>query len=178
MKKIIFTIAIAFGLTASAQTYDEGDNLLNIGIGLGSAFKTGTTSLPPISASFEHGFTDKISAGGIIAYTGSKEEISFGTTTYTFKYSYLIIGARGSYHFYNTDKLDAYGGLMLGYNIANSKVEVTGPSGVFNPQPASVGGVAYGFHLGGRYYFNDKVAAFAELGYGLAILNVGITMKF
>ncbi len=75
MKKIIFTIAIAFGLTASAQTYDEGDNLLNIGIGLGSAFKTGTTSLPPISASFEHGFTDKISAGGIIAYTGSKEEI-------------------------------------------------------------------------------------------------------
>ncbi len=107
-----------------------------------------------------------------------KKKFSFGTTTYTFKYSYLIIGARGSYHFYNTDKLDAYGGLMLGYNIANSKVEVTGPSGVFNPQPASVGGVAYGFHLGGRYYFNDKVAAFAELGYGLAILNVGITMKF
>lgn len=178
MKKIIFTIAIALGLSASAQTYDEGDNLLNIGIGLGSAFRTGTSTLPPFSVSFEHGFTDKISAGGILAYMGSKEEVSVFTTTYTFKYSYIIFGARGSYHFYNTDKLDAYGGAMLGYVVGNSKVEVDGPSGFFTPQPASVGGVAYGFHLGGRYYFSDKMGAFAELGYGLAILNVGITAKF
>ncbi|WP_107038055.1 hypothetical protein [Brumimicrobium mesophilum] len=179
MKNFILSIVIAFGLgsVASAQTYNEGDNILNIGIGIGSAFRTGTSTLPPISASFEHGFTDKISAGGILAYMGSKEESQFGSTKYIYKYSYIILGLRGSYHFYNTDKIDAYGGATLGYVIGNSRVEIEGPNSFFTPQPTSVSGVAYGIHVGGKYYFNEKVGAFAELGYGMAILNLGITVK-
>lgn len=175
MKKLILTAAITIiGLSANAQTYNEGDNLLNVGIGLGSTFTTGDNTLPPLSASFEHGFTDKISAGGFIGYAGSQEEIFI----YTFKYSYLIIGARGSYHFYNTDKIDAYGGAMLGYNVANAKVEISGAGGGIAPQASEVGGLAYGVHVGGRYYFNDQIGAFGELGYGIAILNVGLTAKF
>lgn len=180
MKKLLLTTALAIvGLIVNAQTYNEGDNLLNVGIGLRSTFTTGDNTLPLLSASFEHGFTDKISAGGFIGYAGSKEEIATFGTTYTFKYSYLIIGARGSYHFYNTDKIDAYGGAMLGYNIANSKVEVSGAgAGFITPQAAEVGGIAYGLHVGGRYYFTDQIGAYAELCYGIALLNIGVTAKF
>lgn len=179
MKSIIVTIAIFLGLgiTASAQSYNEGDNMLNIGVGLGSAFRTGTTTLPPLSASFEHGFTDKISAGGILSYMGSKEETSLGASKFIFKYSYIILGLRASYNFYNTDKINAYGGATLGYIIGNSRVEIEGPNPFITPQPAKVGGIAYGFHVGGKYYFNEKVGAFAELGYGMAILNLGLTIK-
>lgn len=68
---------------------------------------------------------------------------------------------------------------MLGYNIANSKVEVSGAgAGFFTPQAAEVGGVAYGLHVGGRYYFTDQIGAYAELGYGIALLNIGLTAKF
>lgn len=92
MKKLLLTTALAIvGTMVNAQTYNEDDNLLNVGIGLGSTFTTGDNTLPPLSASFEHGFTDKISAGGFIGYAGSKEEITTFGTTYTFKYSYLII---------------------------------------------------------------------------------------
>ncbi len=180
MKKLLFfTIASFIGIYSYAQTYNEGDNLLNVGIGLGSTFTTGDNTLPPLSASFEHGFSDKISAGGFLGYAGSKEELATFGTTYTFKYSYLIFGARGSYNFYNTDKIDAYGGVLLGYNVANSEVEVSGAGGGFvTPQAADVGGLAYGFHVGARYYFNEKIGAYGELGYGIAILNIGLAAKF
>ena len=42
--------------------------------------------------------------------------------------------------------------------------------------------VSYGLgtqaFVGSRYFFNDNIAAFAELGYGLAYLNIGGTYKF
>lgn len=179
MKKLnLFIVAIVTSIGISAQSYSEGDNLINFGVGIGASFATGTSTIPPISASFEHGFTDKISAGGLIGYSGSKDELpSFGGT-YTFRYSYIIIGARGSYHFYSTDKIDAYGGALLGFNIASSSVKYDGPT-TATPAPAvaSAGGFTYGLHVGARYYFNEKFGAFGELGYGIAYLTLGVTMK-
>ena len=36
----------------------------------------------------------------------------------------------------------------------------------------------FGGFVGGRYYFSPNLAAQAELGYGLGILNIGIAYKF
>ncbi len=179
MKKInLFIAAIALSIGLSAQTYSEGDNLVNIGFGLGATFVTGSSTIPPLSASFEHGFTDKISAGGLIGYSGSKEEFAAFGGTWTYKYSYIIVGARGSYHFFSTDQIDAYGGAFLGYNIGNSKVTYDGTgNNLIQPAAANVGGVAYGLHVGGRYYFSDSFGAFGELGYGISYLTLGVTMK-
>lgn len=179
MKKItlLLSTTILF-LGLHAQTYNEGDNLLNLGFGLGATFATGSSTIPPISASFEHGFTDEISAGGFLGFSGSKEDVAVFGGTYTFKYSYLIVGARGSYHFYSTDNIDAYGGALLGYNIASSSVSYDGPNNNFpEPAAASVGGFTYGLHVGARYYFNDSFGAFGELGYGISYLTLGVTMK-
>ena len=151
---------------------------MNIGFGLGATFATGSSTIPPLSASFEHGFTDKISAGGLIGYSGSKEEFAAFGGTWTYKYSYIIVGARGSYHFFSTDQIDAYGGAFLGYNIGNSKVTYDGTgNNLIQPAAANVGGVAYGLHVGGRYYFSDSFGAFVELGYGISYLTLGVTMK-
>lgn len=179
MKKLnLFIAAISLSIGLTAQTYSEGDNLLNVGFGLGATFATGSSTIPPLSVSFEHGFTDNISAGGLIGYSGSKDEVPTFGGTWTFKYSYIIIGARGSYHFYSTDKIDAYGGALLGYNIGSSSVEFEGAGNNFvEPAAADVGGVAYGLHVGGRYYFNESIGAFGELGYGISYLTLGLTMK-
>jgi hypothetical protein len=32
--------------------------------------------------------------------------------------------------------------------------------------------------VGARYHFNDNVGVYAELGYGLALMNAGLTFKF
>jgi len=138
-----------------------GKNYLNLGIGVGTYFN-GT----PFGASFEHGFTDDISAGVFLDYStynnggGFKTNIVYG-------------GVRGSYHFaklFDLDipQLDPYGGVSLGY----TSVSYNGISGSFASE------VLVGVHAGARYLFTPSVGAYAEVGYGVAALNVGVSFKF
>lgn len=169
MKKILMILTlVAISEIATAQ-HSAGDMNLNIGLGLGSTFATGDTSIPPIGASFEYGIKDEISIGGYLGYSASEQKV----VGFTAKYSYTIIGVRGSYHydFLGNEKLDTYGGLMLGYNIAG--VDWDGPGNA-----ASAGGVSYSLYVGGRYAFTEKIGAFAELGYGIAYLQLGANIKF
>lgn len=158
MRKNVFISLISIGLTVAASVesvaqYEAGDKLLNVGVGLGFSLGTGKSTLPPLSLSYEHGFTDKISAGGFLGYAGSKLE----TVLYTINYTYLMLGARGSYHFYVNNNIDAYGGVLLGYNILSSKVD---PEPSF-PVATESSSLVYGFYVGGRYYFTEKIGAFA-----------------
>lgn len=153
-------------LTSQAQEYKKGDNLLNLGIGLGGGFGT------PIGLSFEHGFTDKISAGAMVTYSSKTTPIGFGAGD--FKYTYIIAGARASYHFdFGVKGLDPYAGAMLGYNVATA----TAPSG-YGGTIAAAGGFIWGGHAGARYFFSEKIGAFAEVGYGAANLTIGAAFKF
>ena len=86
-----------------------------------------------------------------------------------YKYTYIIAGARASYHFnFGVEKLDPYLGGMLGYNV----------SSVNNSAAPAAGGIAYSGHVGARYYFSSKIGAFAEAGYGVANLTAGLAFKF
>jgi len=42
---------------------------------------------------------------------------------------------------------------------------------------ASNSSMAFAFYLGGRYYINDKFGVMAELGYGIAYLNIGVALR-
>lgn len=172
MKKIVLLVVIALGVSqfVGAQ-HAAGDKNLNIGIGLGSTFADGDISIPPIGASFEVGIKDNISVGGYLGYTAT----SFGVLGGDWKYSYTIIGARGSYHFdvLGNEKIDTYGGLMLGYNVVSVDYGNTG----FTTGGAA-SGISYSLYVGGRYAFSDKLGAFAELGYGIAYLQLGANLKF
>jgi len=168
MKKLILLFAVALfsvGIV-SAQVYTEDSKLVNIGIGFGGGYTTGKVGIPPISASFEKGITEKISVGGIAGYAASKYELM----GFKSEYSYILLGARGSYHFYNTDKIDGYAGAMLGYNIVSAKVTGLGAA-------ASSSGLAYSGFVGGRYFFSEKLAAFAEIGYGISVITFGVSLK-
>ncbi len=165
-KKVVSAAAMmVFGLSLSyAQSYEKGDNLLNIGVGFGGGFGM------PIGLSFEHGFSDKISAGAYLGYASTSED--FGVAKW--KWTYGLAAARASYHFdFNVENLDPYLGVILGYNYAKGEWS-SGGSGAFSP---SAGGVVYGGHAGARYYLSSKFAVFAEVGYGLGNLNAGVAFK-
>lgn len=160
-----FLIITGLGITSSfAQSYSKGDNLLNVGIGLGGGFGT------PIGLSFEHGFSDQISAGAYVAYASTSQSFGVGKINST----YILTAARASYHFdFGVEKLDPYIGAILGYNIASAKW--TGAGAV----PASTaGGFIYGGHAGARYFLSEKIALFGEVGYGIGTLNAGVAFKF
>ena len=164
---VLFTV---FGISASfSQTFEKGDKLLNLGVGLGSQFMaSGAKGTPPVGVSLEFGVSDKISVGAYGGYAGAKVETMVGD----WKYNYIIVGGRGSYHFdFGVENLDPYAGVMLGYNIASVSTDTNLPT-------ASAGGFLWGAHAGARYFFSPKVGAFAEVGYGIAWLNVGLAFKF
>lgn len=176
----LLALATLVPLATNAQIFEEGGKYLHLGIGVGSAYaySGSTMGVPPIHASLEVGVTDKIGVGGLIGYTSSKWEQTYIGDKYSWNFSYLIIGARGAYHFYNEDKWDAYGGLMLGYNVASAKFESTDPDLEQYVTEPSVGGFALGAFVGARYGLGDSGAIFAELGYSIAWLSLGYCVRF
>jgi len=176
---ILFLLTVQF-VQGQSLSFEKGSRTAQFGFGLGATFATGSVTMPPIQFRYEKAITDKISVGGILGYSSSKfkyEDVDYigGNIVYkesAIKYSYLLIGARGNYHFETGEKLDPYVGATLGYN----KIGV-GDTG-YTGSDVAVSGILLGAQIGANYYFSDKIGAWAELGYGISYLNVGLAYKF
>ena len=168
----LFSSAGLFAQDSQGFNDVKGRNFLNAGIGLGSYGLSGSGGIP-IVASFEHGFARNISAGVNLGFIQRKFEDSW-------KYTYFIFGARGSYHFnevmnISNPKVDLYAGLGIFYRRYSFKyLHDTEVNEYFNSKG---GDLDFNIHAGGRYMFNDKVGGFAELGYGISPLQLGITLN-
>jgi hypothetical protein len=186
MKKIVlFLFLVCFSLTqlvAQEPTFEKGDKVLNLGIGLGSTLYTGSyyrNQIPPITASFEVGIVDNILEKGVIGVGGylgyASYKWDYSNDDWGYKISNFIIGARGSFHYPLVDKLDTYAGVLTGYRIVRYK-EYGSYSGYYDYTPS--GGLVWSGFVGARYYFQENLAAMAELGYGIAYLTLGVAVKF
>ena len=175
MKKVIFFLCLVLfsANLINAQGYEKGSKVINAGIGFGLSGIYGDAQMPPISVGFQYGLEDKISIGGIVGFSTS----SYGYSDWKWDYTYIIIGARGEYHFLEpSNKLDAYAGITAGYNI----VSVSEPDGYKNSwggYESEASYFIYGAHVGARYAVSNKIGIFGELGYGIGYLTVGATFK-
>ncbi len=182
IKALLFAALFTFGfISLHAQEVKQGDKILNLGIGLGSALYSGSyykSSVPPISGSLEVIVKDELfdgngalGLGGYVGYSAYKWEYS----GWGYKYTNIIIGPRGYVHYGFMDKLDTYAGLLIGYNVVSSSE--FGTSFGYDYSNSS-GGLIWSGFIGGRYYFSDKFAGMVELGSGITYLNLGIALKF
>ncbi len=186
MKKAIVLMALTiFSIsTVKAQepTFSMGDQVINAGIGIGSTlYAYRTSGIPPISVSFEKAVVDGIlengviGVGGYLGYSSAKYRYNYLSYHYGWNYTSIIVSALGNFHYPLLDNLDTYAGVLLGYDISTSREfgDYTGE----NYHDAH-GGIVFSTYLGARYYFNDTFAAFGQLGYGIAYLTLGVSMKF
>ncbi len=169
--KILITSILVF-LTATtllAQkngAYSKEDKMLNIGIGVNSFYEGGI----PLGASFEKGITDDISVGVNADYLSNDY--------FSFKFTAIYLGVRASYHFNNLlkiekDNIDLYGGPTLGYRSFSWKDADQNLGDNYGS------GVYLGAYVGGKYYLNDRLGLFAELGaIGSANARIGVAFKF
>ena len=179
---IIAIAAVTMSGVANAQTpsFVKGDNVAGVSIGFGGYYSgtfykgSGISRMPFIAAYYENCVKDNLwddksslGIGGMVGYTQIKI-----ADWYTV--SDLILGVRGALHYAFVDKLDTYTGLMLGYDIYNIKWA----DGSTTHIGEGTSGLAISWFLGARYYFTDNFAAFAELGYGVAVINFGVSIKF
>lgn len=194
MKKLVLlATALVAALSMSAQI-KVGEQVVSGTLGLinnvyGSYYDS---KFPPITASYEYGLLENawgvdglsVGVGGVIAYTGAKDIYEhYDGSEYGYKYSSIIIAAKGYAHYdvlgmfdMKVDNLDTYAALTLGYNIGTSKQ--WGDWYYATGSAASRAGLVYGFQIGARYWFMDNLAANLELGYGLATINVGVSYRF
>jgi hypothetical protein len=68
--------------------------------------------------------------------------------------------------------IDLYVGAGFGLNFLSHRIS---PAGRLEEDKRWLG---YHAFVGGRYYFKPRTSAFAEIGYGLSFLNVGITIRY
>jgi hypothetical protein len=174
---ILLLLVVAFSISFSQMAYKKGDQVVNLGLGLGGfAGSYGTGGLV-ITGGYENAIHQNISLGGVIGYSSSSQDVVAG---YGWKYTYVLIAARGAYHIdlAHNPLVDTYGGILLGYNIVSSSATGNTPRNYgYGTYSASASYFAFGIFVGGRYYFSPQWAVQAELGYGLGILNVGIAYK-
>jgi hypothetical protein len=163
--------------------------LINFGIGLGySSYSYYSIGLPPIKLGVDVKLPIPIpiSVGGMV-----------GLRTWTYKWSryysniynlkdftifQIPFGVRGMYHFNFaalTDSsfvrnLDVYAGLTLGWvivtdNYSDSKNYWSGQDSYF----------LFGVTTGARYFFNDVVGLYLEIGYSdFDYVSLGLALKF
>ncbi|MBL7929694.1 MAG: hypothetical protein JNL47_09545 [Bacteroidia bacterium] len=190
MKRKITLMAVLLmaALYTNGQAVELGTNVLSAGIGLGGRFGGFTygSQTPGISLHFERmmweaGDVGFISLGGYAGVKSYKYTAAYYSSySYSQKWSYTILGVRSAFHYtgLESDNFDLYGGLMLSYNILNYKYEDNDPypdSYVTASYGSAVGITAY---AGGRYFFNQKIGALAEVGYGVSYLTIGLAYKF
>lgn len=184
IKIFLFATLFAFGflaVNAQTSTFQKGDKVLNLGIGVGGSYYSGwsgSSHTPLLNAAFDvsvlDGVLDKgsIGVGGYFGYQTAK----YDNGGYGWKLTNMLIGPRGTFHYPLVDKLDTYAGLLLGYHIVTWKY--TGNWGGLN-QNTTGNAVYFSGFVGARYYFSDNFGAYIELGSGsLGLANLGVSLKF
>jgi len=160
-----------------SQTIAKGDMLLNIGLSFFSLpLKRSSQKMtfPLIPIAFEYVVKDdlfqrngSVGVGGILGYTAFKYKSSFAS--FNSKNSRFIIGARGYAHYALVENLDTYAGLTLGYRSDVFKYE-SGPDQKNSDLFLQV-------FAGCRYFFTERIAGMAELGWGISIVTIGVSVK-
>jgi hypothetical protein len=186
--KRMFAILIVFAtvlpaLNAQRSMFNMGDQVISLGLGIGNTLYIGgtgySTIVPPLSLSFEQAVAEDDFDKGVLGVIGS-----LGYTSYKFRYNVdpydfgwnyhnIILAAGSLFHYPLVERLDTYIGAMLAYNLAT--ISDFGNTG--DNQAESVKNFLIAAYIGGRYYFSDQVAAFAQLGYGVAYLTFGVSFR-
>jgi hypothetical protein len=188
MKRIISCLFVILTLNSAHGQghFSLGDNVASLGLGLGSSlgFYSGGTASPGISLQLEHGQwgvggPGVISIGGYLGYKSFKYSGSYITYNYSQKWTYTVLGVRSAYHYNGlpSKDFDVYGGAMLSYNILSYSYSDNDPAVDYNSGNWG-SGLGLSLYVGGRYYFQENLAAFLELGYGIAYANIGVALKF
>lgn len=179
MKKLTLLVAcmLLAVLPLSAQSsFSKGDKVVSAGIGLGNTLHGSnySISLPPLFVGMDYAVVDglidgnaSIGVGGYLGYSSSKYKVA----DYKSTIRDYVFGVRGSFHYQFIDNLDTYAGLMLGYDVVSH-------SNSHNNYKVDSNSFIIPFFIGARYYFSDTFAVMGELGYGISVLNVGVSFKF
>ena len=144
----------------SGQAQQEG-TVLSPYVGIAGTYGSDKLQTPSFGANLEFFLDETFSLGFIGGYSTAKADITFGNQDD--EASGYFAGGLINYYWTDEKSLNFYTGASLGYTSHDG--------------PLVDGGFFYEVHLGGRYELSDGFSLFMELGYGLALLKVGVSIR-
>ena len=159
IRKLLSIITITL-FSYSIQAQQEG-TLLSTYAGIGGTFGADKLKTPSFGANLEFFLDETFSLGLVAGYSTAQADITFGNQDN--ETSGFFVGGLLDYYWTDEDDFNFYSGASLGYTSHNG--------------PIVNGGFFYDVHLGGRYQLSNGLSIFSELGYGLALLKVGLPFK-
>ncbi|MCX6216095.1 hypothetical protein [Spirosoma sp.] len=159
------------GPAAPVKTDGDKHVYINAGIGLATYYGGGL----PLGVSAEVDLKNNVSIGGSVDY------FRYNYGYYAGGYTFIYAGGRVSYHLGDALKVespnfDPYIGASLGFRHASYRDSFGYSYSDYGSGYNS--GLWLGIHAGARYLFSPKIGAFAEVGYGVSALKLGLTAKF
>ena len=173
VRNLILGLAVAFAGFASLgeanaqKTFEKGTQIASLMIGLPGSGAFSGIVVPPLTAVYERGIVSNLFGNGKgtigVGAQGGYQLIRTAPETHA---SSIFVGARGALHYELVSKLDTYAGLALGWSFVGGTTLRN--SGSFGTQA----------FVGARYYVTPTLALGGELGYGLTLVNLGVTFRF
>ncbi|MDR2681416.1 MAG: hypothetical protein LBC47_11470 [Tannerella sp.] len=162
---LILLLTAVTVFTANAQyddlyTFEKGKSLIGVNVGV----KLGNDGKTAVSAFYEYGlthlFVDECTLGGGFfgGYYSNKIKNEMEKI--------YIAGLRINVHYQFVDRLDTYAGFDPNFNIKTYRLQKDEAK------------FACYFHIGGRYYLTNWLAAFAEISTGYNNFSGGLSIKF
>ncbi|MEO6831007.1 MAG: hypothetical protein ABI378_02135 [Chitinophagaceae bacterium] len=168
----------------AAPAFDKGSKTIGIFLGAGvdyaygyDHFNDATRSfLPIIGVYYDQGIIGNvgpgtIGIGGVIAYKGDHRRYNDDT----YDYNSIMVAVRGTYHLTilknKNNKFDPYGGVTVGIRSSSFKDS-------YDSHTYSTVDPIAGLFIGAKYNFTPGIGAFAEVGYDISLVRLGINFNF
>ena len=185
MKKFFGILSVVAALFAAnsvqaqvtTPVFDKGDNIVSLTLGYGNTGFGQRLVYERCVATLLDGKAS-IGVGGALGNSfDTDSEKENGVKVSAFE-DWFSINAVGSFHYQFIDKLDTYVQLGLGGGVDYARVKMS-YDGESAKTSDSIGFFSWSTSIGARYYFNDKWAANAELGYVVgSFFMAGVTYRF
>lgn len=184
---VCLTAACLFNLSAQDTKMEAGDVTISAGIGVIPTFfaDNSTTLVPPVSLRLGYRVSPMFSISAYGGYSSSEtgEIINPNESISRYRNDLLIVGLQPAIHSTYFDNWDIYGGFLIGYNIPMVDNTTTYPEDqiIDDVQPSfsrpAENNINFSGFIGASYYFGKHTGVFAEVGYGVSLLNLGVNIK-
>jgi hypothetical protein len=179
---ILSGLLFVFSLTSGfSQSEKKGEIIFQGGVGVLPTYfmDGGSTNVLPVQASLSYKFNGLISVGAFGGYSSSESKPSVykDGSVHQFQNQNFIFGIRSAVHAKNFEKFDIYGGVNFGYNMPAVNVNTITYGEDAIPVSRATDEFIYGAFVGFTGYLNQNFGLFAEMGYGISLLQAGVTVR-